>query len=190
MIILSEKIENIFYIIFEKIIANFGIFNTAYINLYGPLVLNEITQAKISKTDNVLVVGCGAVPSTAILLYNKTGANITAIDIDKRAVKKAKKLINRKKYHKYIQINHSDIKNYELISRHSVIIIAKQVEKTDDLLNIIYKNSKNDVKIIFRTYSNKNKNNIENKIKKYFLILNINISYKAVYSYICKKKVV
>ena len=57
-----------FYVIFEKIAYSFRILSSNYLMLYDELIEKEIIMAKITKNSNVLVIGCGSLPVTSILI--------------------------------------------------------------------------------------------------------------------------
>ncbi len=66
-----------------------------YTKPYETIVANEIALGEITQTDTVLNIGCGSIPFTAILLAQKTGCKVKALDHDKQAVKNAKRVVTR-----------------------------------------------------------------------------------------------
>ena len=83
------------YVIFEKIAYSFKILSENYLMLYDELIKKEIVMAQITKKTNVLVIGCGSLPVTPILIALKTDADIIGIDYDKKAVDRAINFINK-----------------------------------------------------------------------------------------------
>ena len=81
------------YIILEKIAYSFDILSSNYLQLYDELVEKEIKMAQISNKSNILIIGCGSLPATTILISIKTKANIISIDYDKKAIQKANNFI-------------------------------------------------------------------------------------------------
>ena len=77
-----KKTMDFLYVIFEKICIKFEMISKYYIDLYQELIDKEIKMASISNVDTVLVVGCGSLPTTSVLVFNKTNAKVTGIDID------------------------------------------------------------------------------------------------------------
>lgn len=62
---------------------------------YRGVIRREAKLARISPSDRVLVVGCGALPFTAVLITRMTGAEIVAVDYDPPAVVEARRVIER-----------------------------------------------------------------------------------------------
>ena len=86
-----KKIMDFLYIIFEKIIIHYPPISDNYLTLYEELVKKEVNLGKINSNDKILVIGCGSLPSTTVLIYFYSKAKITSIDIDKKATFNAKK---------------------------------------------------------------------------------------------------
>ncbi len=68
---------------------------TLYVGAYRDVIRREAALAGIEADDRVLNIGCGAAPFTALLLARETGALITALDHDHRAVKSARRMVRR-----------------------------------------------------------------------------------------------
>ena len=68
------------------------VFNIAR-SYYREVVHNEIVLADISCDDNILCIGGGICPFTAILFHQSTGARVTVIDNNSCCVDKAQQLI-------------------------------------------------------------------------------------------------
>ena len=86
---LLKEVMDFSYILFEKIAIKFNIISMNYIKLYSDIVQKEIEIAEINSKDSVIIIGCGTLPSTSILISMKTEANIVAIDKDINAIKRA-----------------------------------------------------------------------------------------------------
>ena len=118
-----------------------------------PLFLNEIDKAKIKPEDKVLHIGCGIIPTTCILLADKTKASIVGIDNNKRATNYAKKIVSKKNLSDFIKIEYSEGQNYP-IHDFNVILIAANVFPIDNVLKHVLKNVKKDTRIICRGKKN------------------------------------
>jgi len=90
------------YVLFEKIA--FNIVSLNYLNLYTDLVQKEIKMAGITSSDSIIVIGCGALPSTTLIISMKTNAKIIAIDKDKKAINEAKIFLSNKNMNSKIEM--------------------------------------------------------------------------------------
>ena len=84
-----KKTMDFLYVIFEKICIKFEIISKYYLDLYQELIDKEIKMAGISSVDTILVVGCGSLPTTSVLIAKKTNAIVKGVDIDPRAINNA-----------------------------------------------------------------------------------------------------
>ena len=62
---------------------------------YKDVIDREIMLASIKKSDNILCIGGGICPFSAILLHQKTGASVTVIDNNQKCVPMARSVINK-----------------------------------------------------------------------------------------------
>lgn len=153
MLSLFPKIvKDSFFIVIEKIIVNLPSFATRFVNYHEELVGNEINLANISNNDKIIHVGCGSIPATSIMLFKKTGAYITCIDIDKQAICKALNYIGRIGLSNKILFKRSNLLDISL-NEFDVIIISRGVSNIKTILKYISPRTKSDVKIILRTTS-------------------------------------
>lgn len=134
--------------ILGKIPKGKEILNFAY---YERLVDKEIKLAGITEKDKILCIGGGPFPITAINLAEKTGASITVVDKDERALKKAKRLIKgssiENKIHFKLQ-NGQDIDPNE----YTVIHVARQVEPQVHVVRELVSKAKRPIRLIVRCY--------------------------------------
>jgi hypothetical protein len=144
-----KKLSDSSFILGEKILVNFPFFIEYYTRFYKEMVENEIQMTNITSKDNILHIGCGPIPATSILISEKTGAKVVAIDKALKSVKKAEYLV--KNYFK------SD--NLEVICADGlvfptkdfdVIILSDGINKLDEILSNISKMINCDTRIIFR----------------------------------------
>lgn len=141
------------FIIFEKIAIHFNILISYYIGIYESLIENEIKIANICNEDNVLVVGCGSIPVSALLIVNKTNAKVVGIDNDKGAVIRGKKFIQQYKLKDQLKIDYGDAVSYPL-DVFDVILILYGTKNIESLIDNIRHHSKKDVRIIIRSNEN------------------------------------
>jgi len=145
-----RRLNALLFVIFEKIAINFDIFIYDYLDIYKGLVRDEIKLANISSNDSILVVGCGAVPSSCILLANETNAKITGIDIDKKAVKKASNLIKKLKLEEKIKVEWGDGTDYP-VKGYNIILILFGVKSVNKIFGHLSEHMENNTKIILRS---------------------------------------
>jgi 2-polyprenyl-3-methyl-5-hydroxy-6-metoxy-1,4-benzoquinol methylase len=164
-----KRFNSLLFILFEKIVIKFDIFLFDYINIYKLLVNEEIKLANISSNDSILVIGCGSIPSSCILLTQETEAKITGIDIDKKAVKKATNLINKLNLEKNIKIDKGNGAEYQ-VKNYDIIMILYGVKNLIKIFNHLSKDMKDHARIIIRAPESFNPENIEIKpiLSKHF----------------------
>jgi len=180
------------YIIFEKIAVNFEKLNISYINIYQELVEKEIKLSNISSDDSVLIIGCGSIPATSILVSKKSNAKkIVSIDYDLKAVKNAIKFINSSNFDKNLKFEHANGLNYS-VKTFDVIFILYGIKKQDKILEYISKNVKDASRVIFRTTNDSLVHFLGGKefLEKYFKIEKSICSEKLndTISFLLKKK--
>ncbi|WP_026895271.1 nicotianamine synthase family protein [Clostridiisalibacter paucivorans] len=133
----------------EKRISNSNFFIDMYELYYKNVVKNEIRLARVEDKDNILCIGGGAVPCTALQMAMETGAKVHVIDIDPIAVYNAKNLINKKGLSHRIQVSNKngqeiDIRDYD------VIHVALQVSPKEKVLENLWKKARKGTKIVVR----------------------------------------
>ena len=150
------------FVIFEKISRNFKFLSDLYLDLYEEIINNEIKIGDIKKNDSILVIGCGSLPATTVLLYKKTRANILAIDIDPKAVRKAKLFLKENHLDKKIMIENKDGLNCDF-SIFDIIFVLYGVKKQRKIFEKISNDINDKTRVIFRT-AKENEDKIE-KVK-------------------------
>jgi len=105
--------------------------------------IQEFKMFDIHNAKNILHIGCGSYPITAMTLYNLNGGNITGLDKSEKAVKRARKIINHRKYHDRIRIENGNGKNFSLDKFDTIIVSGCAIPKIKILKNLFEKaNSK------------------------------------------------
>ena len=179
-----KSLMDFLYVIFEKFAIKFNIISLNYLDLYSDLVMKEIKMAKIKSNDSVLVIGCGTLPSSSLILYNETKAKIVALDKDKNAIKGAKKFLSNIQMADKIILKHANGLNYPL-NDFNVIIILYGVKNLEKIIDFLDKKANKNSKIIIRT-----NNQINIKLFDKFKIINkVESKYLGeVNSYLISKK--
>lgn len=118
-----------------------------------PPVLNEIKRAGIISTDKILVIGCGILPSTLIILAEETHAYLTGIDNNNKIANLAKTYINKKGLCNKINIEIGDGLNYP-VDEFDVIFIAINVWPIDQILQHLAHDMKTGSRLVYREFEN------------------------------------
>lgn len=156
---------NFLYIIFEKMGNNFEIISKSYIKIYEEVVKQEIKLANISSDDRILIIGCGSIPSTSIILAEKTNAKIVSIDIDPQAVIKASRYVKTHNLQNNIEITIGDGALYP-VKDFDVIFVLYGVGHHQQLLRHLAENISKKTRLVCRA-----PNNVASKKKKYISFL-------------------
>jgi len=139
------------------------------------MIKNEIELLDISGDDSVLNIGSGPIPSTCIILANKTDAKkIIGIDKNKESIVESKKIIKKFDLENKIEIMHSDAKDFS-IKNYKAIIIAQGINPHREILEKIAEEMDKDTRVIFRTNSDNDGSLTDNDlfIEDFFKIGNI-----------------
>jgi D-arabinose 1-dehydrogenase-like Zn-dependent alcohol dehydrogenase len=148
-------ISDYLFIIIEKIIVKLPSLLQPYITYYEDIVDKEINLAKITKQDTVLHIGCGSIPSTSLLITQKTGAHTIGIDKNILSVQDAQYCVHAVHQENQIQIHHANAQTYAMQSS-NVIIVSQGIEPRYEILEHIANTMGPDTRVIFRTFSSKN----------------------------------
>lgn len=167
----AKTLIDFLYVIFEKIAAIFDIISSNYLKMYQEIVDKEIKMVGISPDDKVIVVGCGSLPITAVIVAIKTKAHVIAIDKDELAVKKATNYIINHHLEDKVEIEHADIEFYQL-NRFDVIYLSYGMKTSDDIFRYISEKVKKNSRIIYRTVIGSQEENKKrtSKLSKWFLV--------------------
>lgn len=166
-----KNFMDLLYVIIEKILVPFTVFHRIYLEFYEDLVDKEIEIASITERDMVLVIGCGSIPATSILIASKTNSTVISIDTDYNAIEKADKVI---KYHGLkdkVRCIHGNGLGYPL-KEYDVIFLLYGIKQQREILEYVSENMKDSTRIIYRTTDDVLENVIggENWLSKFFIV--------------------
>ena len=133
----------------EKLCAKNNFLFSLYALPYRGVLNREIKLAKITETDTVLNVGCGAMPFTAIYIAQKTGARVIAMDKDIEAINKAKLLVEFLGLSSLIKVIHGDGVDIKELD-YNKIVVALQVWPKEEVIANLLENSKFGVEMLVR----------------------------------------
>ncbi len=132
--------------VLEKSSGNF-LFKNITLFYYKKIVIKEIKLGNINDSSNVLCIGGGYFPATAILIKKLTNAKVTVIDNDINTIEYAKKRINKMKLD--INVLFTDGQDIEANS-YNIVHIANQVSPKNLVVDKIKKSINNGI-ILVRT---------------------------------------
>ena len=160
---------NFFWYFADLLSCTFQRLGKLYEGIIGIEYKKESKMFDISESKNLLHVGSGAYPITAIMLAKITDAEIVAIDRNSVAINLAKKVISKNELYKKITIKRGDGAEYPVESFDTIIISSCSVPKIE-ILEHIFKTAKPKSKIIVRELE-KNVKSLTNLIDSYDNIL-------------------
>jgi hypothetical protein len=147
-------ISDYLFVIVEKIIVKLPSLLLPYITYYEDIVDKEINLAKITKQDTVLHIGCGPIPSTSLLVTQKTGARTSGIDKNILSVRDARYCVHAVHQENQIQIHYANALTYAMQYSY-VIIVSQGIEPRYEVLEHIANTMRSDTRVIYRTFSSK-----------------------------------
>lgn len=187
-----KKVVDLFFRVFEKTAHNFDFITKEYIDVYEDMIEKELKLIDKSNNISVLIIGCGSLPATSIVIAKKTSSENVSIDIDKSAVVSAKKIIKKRDLSDKIKIKHVRNTDYP-VKDFDYIFLLYGVKKQEEIFRHIFEKGKSDVKIIVRSHSDDFKNVFSFKNFKVLNHFNIVEKVKSevfgpVYSFLLEKK--
>lgn len=129
------------------------IFRKMMLLYYTPIIKREIKLSNVSNQDNLLFIGGGYMPCSAILFSKFSNAKITIIDNDVDALNHSKILLNKMKLDD-ISVIHCDGMNFD-VEEFNIVHVAMQVNPLTEVFDHIYNNLKANSKIIIRVPKDK-----------------------------------
>ncbi len=134
----------------EKKIASSRMLVSLYSGIYNEVVRNEIKLAGITAGDQVLNIGCGGIPFTALLIAKFTGARVWAIDNDQGAVDVARKCIAAQNMDHLISVLMLDGRD-PFPHDFDVALVALQAEPKQEILDSLVAKGGSKARLVFRS---------------------------------------
>ncbi len=157
----------------EKTVLYFPFLINHFRAYYRGIVKNEICLGKICSRDNVLCIGGGPLPCTALEIAEKTGAIVEVIDNDPNAIELASQIIRRLNLEDRVKVTYGDGQTFD-VSCFSVVHVALQARPQDKILWNVMKKASEGTRILMR----RPKDNLESfysKLPKDCLLINNNM---------------
>ena len=119
---LDRKTANYYWNIIDNLAYKMDKIAELYENKISKEYEKEYKKFSIQKDSNILHIGCGAYPITAMTLTRMNGAKIVGIDKNPKSVKIARKLILKKNLQDKVTIEQGNGDNYPVDSFDTIII--------------------------------------------------------------------
>ena len=120
-----------------------------YMAPYKRVVKKEIELAQLTPGKKVLQIGAGSLPFSAIHLARLAGVFVCAIDIDQRAVKRARRWIRNLNLEAQIEVEHGDGKDFPPTG-FSAAFVALQAEPKAEIIKHLMAASPPGFKVVVR----------------------------------------
>lgn len=143
----KRKISCYNYLFLEFLAVNFDSFYKILIKWRKPIFLKELDMIKILPDDKILFIGCGILPTGALIIAEKTKNKVIAIDNNIKVVKFAQYYIQKKELSNKIKIEYADGINYP-VEQFDFIFMATNTWPIELILKHLHNNMKYDAKII------------------------------------------
>ena len=146
---IKTKRVNVYWHLVDRLSYKSKLIANIYEKTIGASYRDEIGKFKLKDSKNILHIGCGSYPITAMCLLEIKDAKIVTIDIYKKSLELAKKLIKRKNLEGKINVSYGDGKKFPLDSFDTIIVSGCSVPKIQVWSHIL-NNAKPNTRIIIR----------------------------------------
>jgi len=116
---------------------------------YRNAIRKEIKLAKICERDNMLCIGGGICPFSAIMFHQTTGARVTVIDNCENCARQARLVIEQLGLSEKVRVQCCDGADID-VSEYSVVHLAKQVSPAEVVLSKVKKRAVTGTKLLAR----------------------------------------
>lgn len=120
-----------------------------YVLYYRKVIEKEIRLANISGKDQVLNIGCGGIPFTAMQLSLLSGVRVVAIDVDEEAILAAREKIREHQLEDRVNLAVANGTG-EIPFSFNVALVALQAEPKREILQNLIHRSEPGARLIFR----------------------------------------
>lgn len=145
-----KKIMDPFFVIIEKIACHFPIFTSFYLEPYRSMIAQELSMLPLTSEDNVLIIGCGSLPATALALAEQCDAKIDCVDVDVEAVNNAKKVLSSLKNMNTISIHHKNGLDHPM-KTYTMIFVLYGIKEQIKIFEYIASTVNKKANILFRS---------------------------------------
>ena len=133
----------------DRIACRIKTLGELYERTIGSSYRRERERFSLSESKNILHIGCGSYPITAMILAEMDDVEIVVIDRDKRSLKRADEVIRRRNLENKIRTDYGNGTNYPLKDFDTIIVSGCSVPKIK-VLTYVLKNAQPKTRIIVR----------------------------------------
>ncbi|RLF59838.1 MAG: hypothetical protein DRN27_01345 [Thermoplasmata archaeon] len=145
----SNSIWYYYWVIIDILCYKFNFIAFLYQITIGKAYRKELETFNLNSSKNILHIGSGAYPLTALIFVKYLPANVVSIDRNSIAIKLSKRVVIKKELSKRITIGESDGRIYPLKDFDTIVVSGCSFPMFD-LINTIFLNANIDSKIIIR----------------------------------------
>lgn len=146
--VLTKKV-NLFWIIIDYLSFKIGIIAGLYEQIIGQEYVKEIETFNLEKKKNILHIGTGPYPLSAIKLSRLNDVKIVSIDRNIKYAELAKKIIKKQKLEGKVLIDTGDATKYP-IGGFDLIIVSACISQKIPVLEHIFNESNTNCNFIIR----------------------------------------
>lgn len=148
-----RKISCFEFSFLELLATRIGFFYRLLMSWRKPVFLKEIKMADVTSKDKVFFIGCGILPSEAILIAEETKAEVVTIDNSYNVYRFAKSYVQKKGFSDKIRVEYGDGVDYP-VEKFGVIFVAISVWPIDSVLKHLSQNVKKGTRIMCKGMKN------------------------------------
>ena len=121
----------------ETLFSTTPIIPYVYVLRYRPMVRREVELASLNQSDQILNIGCGSIPATAINLAGLTAGEIVCLDYDRDAVANARNVVSRYGLSNRITVCKGDGRTVKINGFDAVVVALHTIGKSTVLDNFL-----------------------------------------------------
>lgn len=152
----NVKKSNLFWKIIDFLAFKLEKLGKLYDKIISKEYVREGKLFDITNSKNILHIGCGSFPISAMTLSKFNGGKIVGIDKNYKSVERANEIINKKNLKDRISIKQAEGEIFPVDKFDTIIISACSVPKKEVLENV-FKTAKKNSKIVVRELYGPNK---------------------------------
>jgi len=146
----SRYLHNRLIRVVEKVLEGSKLLTDLYIRFFRKMTVDEFSKVFLPEDARVLIIGCGSIPHTAVIVGKEKPWKIVGVDRDKDAVQKARALVERYGLSERVDVVEGDGLTVDL-SGYELVVLAHGVEPKDKILKRIAEEIDSRTTILFRT---------------------------------------
>ncbi|HEC86538.1 MAG TPA: hypothetical protein ENI49_01515 [Thermoplasmatales archaeon] len=146
----SRYLHNRLIRVVEKVLEGSKLLTDLYIRFFRKMTVDEFSKVFLPEDARVLIIGCGSIPHTAVIVAKEKPWKIVGVDRDKDAVQKARFLVERYGLSDRVSVMEGNGLTFDL-SGYDLVVLAHGVEPKDEILKRIAVEVDGETVVLFRT---------------------------------------